>query len=151
MTSRARTIVLAFSLAANLFLVGVLAGGVYIWTTQSGGGFGQRVLRAAADGLPDDKQTAFRQMLADARRDTADQAAASREARATLNTLMRAPILDRPAIDAALAAIRTSDGAIRMRLEKTMVDFTQSLSPAERLEFVDKLESRSAILRRPQR
>lgn len=150
MTSRARAIVLALSLAANLFLVGALAGGVYIWVTQPGGGFGQRVLRAAADGLSDEKQKAFRQMLGEARRDNADELSTSRQERDRLNGLMRASNMDRPAIDATLDEIRAADGAVRMRMEKAMVDFAQSLSPTERLEFVDRLESRSAILGRPQ-
>ncbi|MBN3820768.1 periplasmic heavy metal sensor, partial [Paraburkholderia sp. Se-20369] len=54
--------------------------------------------------------------------------------------LLAAPQLDRPAIDAALARTRASDSALRANVEASVVDFAASLTPEERVKFVDGLK-----------
>jgi uncharacterized membrane protein len=56
--------------------------------------------------------------------------------------------LDKAAIDADLAKIRNADMALRSRLEQAIVDFAETLSPAERQTFVEGLRQRSGMLRR---
>lgn len=148
MTPRTRTVLLAGSLALNLFLIGGLAGGAYIWSTRGPEFIGQRALRFAADGLSDEQRKAFRQGLMQARRDSAPDVQAGRVGRQDLNGLMRAESLDRDAIDTAFAGIREADTALRQRLEMAIVDFAATLTPAERQAFVDGLENRTAMLRR---
>ncbi|MDI6025372.1 periplasmic heavy metal sensor [Corticibacterium sp. UT-5YL-CI-8] len=148
MTPRTRTVLLAASLALNLFLIGGLAGGTYIFSTRGPEFTGQRAIRFAADGLSDEQRKAFRQSLMQARRDSVHDVQAGRVGRQDLNGLMRAESLDRGAIDTALAGIRKADTALRQRLETAIVDFAATLTPTERQAFVDGLESRTAMLRR---
>ena len=56
--------------------------------------------------------------------------------------LLAAPQLDRNAIDAALARTRTADSALRAQVESGVVDFAATLTPEERMTFVEGLEKR---------
>lgn len=150
MSERFRTIVLAISLAVNVFIVGAAAGGAFMWHASGPlrsaipvrGGLG-----VAAHTLPMVERKTFRQMLRQARQEAASDIAAARSGRLKLAQLMVAEPLNREAIDAQLAAIRQSDIALRARLEKAVVDFAETLTPADRKSFVDGLRGHGAMLR----
>jgi len=86
-------------------------------------------------------------MLAQARKESASDIAAARAGRLELAHLMVAEPLNRQAIDAQLSATRQSDMALRAKLEKAVVDFAETLTPAERKTFVEDLRGHGAMLR----
>jgi uncharacterized membrane protein len=74
---------------------------------------------------------------------------AARASRDDLARLLSQDRLDKAAIDAELAKIRNADMALRSRLEQAVVDFAETLSPAERRTLVEGLRQRGGMLRRP--
>lgn len=150
MSDKVRTIVLAISVAFNVFIVGAAVGGAYMWHASglhrpgiaARGGLGR-----AAQKLPAAERKAFRHMLAQTRKEAASDIAAARSGRLKLAQLMTADPIDRQAIDAQLSAIRQSDSALRARLEKTVIDFFETLTPADRKTFVEGLRGHGAMLR----
>lgn len=150
MSDRARKILLAASLALNVFIVGAAVGGAYMWYS----GAGPRIaaakagLRFAAEDLSQEQRRAFRQMLVQARRDARGDIEAARQGRGRLADLLAQDTLDRAAIDAALATVRGGDAALRGRLEQVVIDFASTLTPDERKRFVESLRGRGTLLRR---
>lgn len=150
MSDRARTIVLAISLAFNVFIVGAAVGGAYMWHASglhrhaitARGGLGR-----AAEKLPVAERKAFRHMLSQTRKEAASDVVAARSGRRELLQLMTADPIDRHAIDAQLSAIRQADSALRAKLEKTVIDFFETLTPSERQTFVEGLRGHGAMLR----
>lgn len=150
MSERTRTVVLVISLALNVFLVGAAVGGAYMWHASGPHRSGMSArggLGVAADTLPVDERKTFRQNLIQVRKEAASDIVAARSGRLKLAQLMLAEPLNRQAIDAQLAAIRQSDMALRAKLEKAVIDFAQTLTPAERKSFVDGLRGHGAMLR----
>jgi uncharacterized membrane protein len=150
MSERPRTIVLVISLALNAFLVGAAVGAAYMWHASGPLRSGISVrggLGVAADTLQVEERKTFRQMLIRARKDAASDIAAARAGRLELAQLLVAEPLNRQAVDAQLSAIRQSDMALRARLEKAVVDFAETLTPAERKSFVEGLRGHGAMLR----
>lgn len=150
MSERSRTIVLAVSLALNVFLVGAAMGGAYMWRASGplrAGMSARGGLAVAADTLPLEERKTFRQMLVQARKEAASNITAARSGRLKLAQLMTAEPLDRQAIDAQLAAIRQLDMALRARLEKAVIDFAEGLTPADQKNFVEGLRGHGAMLR----
>ena len=150
MSERPRTLVLIISLALNAFLVGAAVGGAYMWHASGplrSGISARGGLAVAAETLPVGERKAFRQMLIRARKEAAPDIAAARAGRLELAQLMVAEPLNRQAIDAQLSATRQSDMALRARLEKAVVDFAETLTPAERKSFVEGLRGHGAMLR----
>jgi uncharacterized membrane protein len=150
MSERSRFIVLAISLALNVFIVGAALGGAYMWHasghfppgTASRGGLG-----VAANALPAEERKIFRQMLMQARKEAASDIAAARSGRLKLAQLMMAEPFNRQAVDAQLDSIRQSDMALRAGVEKAVIDFAETLTPADRQNFVDGLRGHGAMLR----
>jgi uncharacterized membrane protein len=150
MSERSRTIILAVSLALNTFLIGAAVGGAYMWHTSGSLRTGTAMrggLGLAAEALPTEKRKAFRQMLTQAREEAASDIAAARAGRLELAKLMMAEPLDRQAVDAQLSVIRQSDIALRARLEKAVIELAETLTPAERRNFVEGLRGHGAMLR----
>jgi uncharacterized membrane protein len=150
MSDRVRTIVLTISLAFNVFIVGAAVGGAYMWHASGPhrpGIAARGGLRHAAEKLPAAERKAFRQMLAQTRKDAVSDITAARSGRRKLMRLMTADSIDRQAIDAQLSAIRQADSALRARLEKTVIDFFETLTPSERRTFVEGLRGHGAMLR----
>jgi uncharacterized membrane protein len=150
MSERSRPIIVAISLALNVFLVGAAVGAAYMWHASGplrSGISARGGLAVAAAALPVQEHKTFRQMLIQARKQAASDIAAARAGRLELAQLMVAEPLNRRAIDAQLSAIRQSDIALRARLEKAVVDFAETLTPAERKSFVEGLRGHSAMLR----
>lgn len=153
MDGRMKTGLLAISLAFNIFILGAAAGGGYIWLREDAALFAQKRpgLAAAARSLSPEERRAFRQAIQQARRSEADQIGKGRDSRAGLAELLSAPTLDRPAIDRTLEAIRNADMSVRAAVEKAVVDFAATLSPADRKTLVEGLENRGQMLRRGQK
>jgi uncharacterized membrane protein len=148
MSPRSLNILIAASLAFNVFFVGA-AGGALLWYSfghqrqaQSGQG-----LRFAAQHLSAQQQKIFRQMLNQARHDAAADVEAARNGRAQLSTLLSADTIDQSAVDAQLEVVRKADINVRTAVEKAVLDFAQTLTPDERRIFVQDLRGRGAMLR----
>ena len=138
MSGRGLKIVLAVSLAVNLFTVGAIGGLVYVGSRRQAArsaAIGNPLVRAA-DALPPAEQETFRQML---RRHVVQDRPTirdSRQARRRLMELLAAPAVDRAAVGAALAQARADDSAVRAHLEDGVADFVAGLSPTDRAAFV---------------
>ncbi|MDN7672101.1 periplasmic heavy metal sensor [Burkholderia oklahomensis] len=134
------------SAVLNVFLLGAIGGGAYQWLAthrdlNAAGAPGQRTaLRFAANELSWARQREFIDALKAARREGHDYAVNGRDGRFEVLDLLAAQQLDRPAIDSALARTRAADSALRARVESNVVDFATTLTPEERLKFVDGLK-----------
>lgn len=150
MNGRAWKFVLVGSLVLNVFLLGAIVGGAYRWfaardtltTAQAHAQVQPQALRFAAAELSAARQQEFVEGLKAARRAGRLDARDGREGRREVLRLMEAPQLDRQALDAALAHTRDADIALRTRVEASVADFAASLSPQERVQFVDGLRER---------
>ncbi|RQS55806.1 MULTISPECIES: periplasmic heavy metal sensor [unclassified Burkholderia] len=156
MSERGWKFMLLGSVVLNVFMLGAIGGGAYQWFSThrglDGAGIpGQRTaLRFAADELSDARQQAFAAALKAARKEGRDFAREGRDGRITVLDLLAAPQLDRTAIDAALDRTRAADSALRGQVERSVVDFAATLTPDERVKFVDGLR-RSGNWRLPAR
>jgi uncharacterized membrane protein len=143
MNGRSWKILLVASLVLNVFLVGGIVGGAYQWFTGQGGAVrapAQRTaLRFAAEDLSSDRQRQFIEALKAARRVGHDYAQQGREGRRAVLDLLAAPQLDRAALDAALQRTRSADSDLRAQVEGGVADFAATLTPEERVKFVDGL------------
>lgn len=156
MSERGWKFMLVGSVVLNVFMLGAIGGGAYQWFATHrglhGGGMPAQhtALRFAADALPEARQREFAAALKAARKDGRDFAREGRDGRITVLDLLAAPQLDRAAIDAALDRTRAADSALRGQVERSVVDFAATLTPAERATFVDGLR-RSGNWRLPAR
>jgi uncharacterized membrane protein len=150
MSPRAIKLLLAASLAVNIFVLGAAAGAGYMWQArertpaeaQRGG------LRLAAAKLSPEQRRAFRQALIEARRQAASEIETARTSREAATKLLAAEPLDGAAVETELANARAADMALRSRLEQAIVGYAATLSPADREVLVDGLRGRGAMLRR---
>ena len=154
-----RTLIL--SLALNVFLAGILAGGAWKWwrldlpSSPPGQGApiqvgsaeqaNPRGLRFAADRLAPEHREAFRRGLRQMRRDAAPAIDAARRERVEIARLLAEPTFDRSAIADALARSRLADLAVRERIEVYALDFATTLPASERDRFVDRLEEMGGL------
>jgi uncharacterized membrane protein len=151
MTSRGMKIVLAMSIVFNVFVVGAAVGGAYRWFSVGQESRNsrpqQRGLQFAASGLSPAQQMAFRTALREVRRGSGALIDTARNGRTeTVQTLI-APRFDKEAVSAALTRTRDADFAFRKRIEDTIVDFAQTLSPDDREKFVIGLQERGPLRR----
>ncbi|WP_322034110.1 periplasmic heavy metal sensor [Paraburkholderia sp. J76] len=134
------------SVLLNVFLLGAIAGGAWRWFAVRGepqAQPAQRVaLRYATEELSPERQQQFAQALKSSRREGRQYARDGRDGRREVLDLLAAPQLDRSAIDAALAHTRNADSALRAQIESGVVDFAATLTPEERVKFVQGLEKR---------
>jgi uncharacterized membrane protein len=152
MTSRAIKALCIGSLALNLFLLGAITGGAYRWFAAqraapavvgaTAPALPSTALRYAAQALSPERERQFLDTLRQARRDARPLARQAREGRREVLRLVAAPQLDRPALDAALAATRDADRAVRERVEAAVAGFVATLTPAERATFAQSLKVR---------
>jgi uncharacterized membrane protein len=150
MSARSIRILLILSLTLNVFVVGALAGGAYMWrraeqaepssTAMVGGGR----LRLAGEKLSPEHRRPFRQALREARRASAVLIEQSRQGRAEAARLLTQPVVDQGAVRAALARARAADFALRARLEERVVAFAATLPPEERAVLAEGLERRAS-------
>ena len=146
MNGRSWKTVLVGSVLLNVFLLGAIAGGAWRWFAVHGEAQAQpaqRVaLRFATEELSAQRQQQFAEALKSSRREGRQYAREGRDGRREVLDLLAAPQLDRHAIDAALARTRTADSALRAQIESGVVDFAATLTPEERVKFVEGLEKR---------
>jgi uncharacterized membrane protein len=149
MSPRAIKMLLAASLAVNIFILGAAAGAGYMWQARERPRVeAQRGLRFAAAGLSPEQRRAFREALAEARRQAAAEILSARTSRETAAKLLAAEPLDAAAAETELAKARAADMALRARLEQAIVGYAATLSPGDREVLVDGLRGRGAMLRR---
>ena len=138
MTTRAMAIGLGVSLTANLFLVGAIAGALYMQSQKPPPRQPAPLGRSCAN--PAAPRGPFWQMLCDevatARPIQQDSADAKRQAM----VLMAAPTYDRAAIGVLFDRARADDMKIRAKMENAILDFATPLP-------VDKRERLVAALR----
>jgi uncharacterized membrane protein len=144
-------LLLALSLALNIFVMGAAAGAgsMWYWSQSPISAGAQRGLWLAAEDLSNEQQQAFRKLLGEARRSVKTETAAGRASRDELERLLAQEPLDRAAINTELEKIRSADAVLRARLEEAVVSFAASLPVAERKLLVEGLKDRGRILRRP--
>ncbi len=147
MSGRTTKLILAASLALNVFVVGAAAGGAYMWS-RSDAQRANRGLAVAARQLDQEQRKAFREALKAARIAARPDQDAARAARAELGRLLGQPTLDRAAIDAVLNATRMADMNVRGRVETAVVDFASGLGAEDRARLVEGLVGRSQMLRK---
>ncbi|HSH98281.1 MAG: periplasmic heavy metal sensor [Methylophilaceae bacterium] len=148
---------LTASLILNLFLISGIAAGAYRLFLSDHAVFGNqtaRGLRFAADDLPAERQHMYRKVLREARRDARPLIKSGQDARSEVRSLLAAPTFDREAVTAALNKTHEADMALRIRIEQSLLDFVEVLSPEERATFADGLAKqgplRQALLRNQQ-
>jgi uncharacterized membrane protein len=145
-TTRLKT-VLIVSLVLNIFVLGVIAGGTYRWVAKQKAEVvaQQRGLRFAAAELPQARRDQLREALRQTRRDSLPLIINARAGRLDVVQALAAPQFDRAALDAALARTREADMAVRARVEATVADFANALTPDERLKLVDALQQHGPL------
>ena len=145
-TTRLKT-VLIVSLVLNIFLLGAIAGGTYRWVAKQKAEVvaQQRGLRFAAAELPQARRDQLREALRQTRRDSLPLIINARSGRLDVVQALAAPQFDRAALDAALARTREADMAVRARVEATVADFANALTPDERLKLVDALQQHGPL------
>ena len=145
-TTRLKT-VLIVSLVLNIFLLGAIAGGTYRWVAKQKAEVvaQQRGLRFAAAELPQARRDQLREALRQTRRDSLPLIINARAGRLDVVQALAAPQFDRAALDAALARTREADMAVRARVETTVADFANTLTPEERLKLVDALQQHGPL------
>jgi uncharacterized membrane protein len=132
-------IILAVSLALNLFLLGAGVGVGVVGARLLGervrqGGGGQR-MTAAFQALPQDRRQALRDIMRTQAMDAAPDFRAARQAREEAVRLITTEPYDANAVAAALAKARDADARARGRIDATLASKLAGLSPQERAMF----------------
>jgi uncharacterized membrane protein len=141
--SRWWRIALAVSVILNLFLTGALIAGVV--SLRSGSRIiNAGALRIAGAELSAPVRAPFRAALHRARRAMHPTAAAAREAKAEAAVLLARPVVDQPAVNAALDRARVADMAVRAAVERSAVAYAVTLPRADRLALAEAMRRRAA-------
>ncbi|MHB8283308.1 MAG: periplasmic heavy metal sensor [Caulobacteraceae bacterium] len=144
MTGRTLKILLAVSIAVNLFLLGALGGGAATWLKTTP----RRPILRAAQGLPPTDRNRFQQVLQAVVKDSRPIQRQARDDRHVAAQLFVQPSFDVAEVNAALSRARDADVAVRTRLETSMVAFAATLPQPERAAMADGL-SKGGPLRQP--
>lgn len=138
MKPRGLIIALVISVAINLFLAGLIVGGVVVARRVAearpaeAAGPNRTPLWRAGDALPFPKRRAFRQMFRQAGLDTRDAIRASRAIRREAIASMEAPGYDAKAAIDGMNRARQLDGQARSQVEARILEFAATLTPDER-------------------
>lgn len=139
MTARTLKIICAISLLLNLFLaVGI--GTASLWLKFPPAVISAGTIKIAGAELPREERRAFRKTLHAARHEMRLQILNNRAAHHNAAGLLRAPVVDQPALLAALQRVRAGEVAVRAHLEEQAVPFVSTLSQADRNKLADGLE-----------
>ncbi len=151
MPRRVKTI-LAVSLIGNIFLAGVMGGGLLMLARQGGwrlqAGVPGRPIRAAGDGLPSPERERFRETMLHVLQSNRDLLRMARESRQVAARLFVQPQFDQAAVVAALGQARDADIQLRIRVETAATAFAAGLPADERQVLAQGLE-RGGPLRHP--
>lgn len=137
-------IALFVSLLLNLFLAAALAAG-FVTLRKGGGMINAGSLRIAGAELPETQRHLFRRALRETRREMRPELMASRQAKTQAAELLRQPVPNQAAINAALDRARGADMAVRAAVERRAVDFAAGLGPADRAKLADAMEKRGKV------
>jgi uncharacterized membrane protein len=148
MNGRTMKFALAASVALNVFVLGAATSALFWRSAAMPSQPQEQGLAAAAQALEPAQRQAFRQAVATARRDAQPDSQVARDTRNKLALLLKAPDLDRGAIDATLETTRAADIKVRARIESAVIDFAESLDPQNRALLIEGLSSRGQILPR---
>jgi uncharacterized membrane protein len=143
MTNRKLQIALVVSLLLNLFLAGAVVGGA-AWIKARQPMIAAGSLRIAGAELPAEQRRAFRAALRETRRSLKTTRQDEKAARTQAAALLRAPVLDQKALDAALARVRADDLTVRAALEQRAIAFAATLSPTDRARLAERMEHPNA-------
>ncbi len=145
MSRRTLLILLAVSLAVNLFAIGAVVGGLAIAThrprAEAGVGRPGPALWAAAESLPEDQRRAYRRLLREQGRLTGQTLRQAREDRRAAWGRMAQEPFDAKATIAALDHARRLEMNARGGAEHRIVEFAAALPPAERARLAQGLAS----------
>jgi uncharacterized membrane protein len=133
---------LVVSLAVNLFLIGAVVGGLVIGSRLHAGRPGLRPgppLWAAADSLSPERQGAYRQALHGEAGDVRGKMREARMVRRQAWLGLRADPFDAKATVSGLDHARALELDARGAVERRIVDFAVTLTPAERAQLADGL------------
>lgn len=133
---------LVVSLVLNVFLLGALGGGAYIWNVKehAAAAAQRRGLQYAAAELTEARREQLHEAMRQTRRDAKPLIAAARQGRIDIAQALAAPQFDQATLDAALEHTRAADTAVRAQLEQTVAVFAGTLNADERVKLVDALE-----------
>lgn len=139
MKPRGLIIALVISVAINLFLAGLIVGGVVVArrvaearTAEVPPAAGRTPLWRAGDELPFPKRRAFRQMFRQAGLDTRDAIRESRAIRREAIASMESPDYDAKAAIDRMNRARQLDSQSRSQVEARILEFAATLTPEER-------------------
>jgi uncharacterized membrane protein len=134
-------VLLAVSVAANLFMGGVLAGRFAGQATQ--GSQSKRTFEAMLAPLPEEKRALVRNELRAAMPQLRRDHAALQEARAALAAELVKPSPDPAALDRGFAEVQARSTAIQAAFQQSFKRASASLSQEERRAVVEALARRS--------
>jgi uncharacterized membrane protein len=137
---RWRTVLLIVSLVVNIFLIGLIGGGIWHWTHNPAFGLRGAWRMRAADALPEPQAEAFRQMIRTTLHANIGLARRGRAARAEAARLFVQPQFDANAVTTRLDQARAADMAMRTQLEHSVVSFSASLPKDQREKLADALK-----------
>ncbi|MDB5469251.1 MAG: hypothetical protein JWR84_811 [Caulobacter sp.] len=138
MKPRGLIIALVVSVAINLFLAGLIVGGVVVARRATEmrppalAGQNRTPLWRAGDELPFPKRRAFRQMFRQAGLDTREAIRESRAIRREAIAAMEQPDYDAKAAIDKMNRARQLDSQARSQVEARMLEFAATLTPDER-------------------
>ncbi len=141
MSPRTLKNVCTVSILFNIFLVAAVVGGI-AWMRTVHPMIAAGSIRLAGTELPFAERHAFRAALRETRRGIRPVLLARSQARQEAATLLRAPVLDQAALNAALARARAADMVMREHLEMRAVGFAATLPPADRAKLAEGLLKR---------
>lgn len=147
MSPRTLKILCTVSILLNIFLLAGVAASL-VWLRIQRPVIGAGAMRIAGSELSAEDRLAFRQALRHARREARPLVVADRQARRDAAALLRAPVVDQPALAKALAAVRDADFAVRAHVEGGVVAFVATLPQEDRARLAEALERRGGPRRR---
>lgn len=125
-------VVLALSLALNLFIGGLAAGRALFGRGMPGL---ERGIAQFIEGVPPDARGAVRDSLLEHRPALADSVAALQDARRAVGELLRRPDLTREELDRALATVRERFAALQLQAHEAVAEAALSLPPEVRAKW----------------
>ncbi len=141
-----RRILLIVSLCLNLFLIGVIAAGLYVARQRDGlgGGFANSPFnpRNLAAMLPPDGKDKVEAVVRENRRQFMPLVRDSRQTRLDAFRVLQQEPLDRTKAQAALDEVRRADARLAEDGQRVVLDILQKLTPQERAIVMEKIRNR---------
>ncbi|WP_206241250.1 periplasmic heavy metal sensor [Novosphingobium terrae] len=137
-------VVCLVSILLNIFLV---AGGIAAFYRLQAKApmIGAGAMHIAGADLPKDERKALRQTLRAARKEVQPMVQDNRARRDEAANLLSAPVVDQPALLAALQKVREGDVALRAHVEERAVPFIATLPQADRIKLAESLQRKGVL------